>query len=228
MPRPQHPGARPGVYVTLTNPTSRDVEEECNAWYERHMADALRLPGRLSAHRYRMVNDDEQLVAPSGRTALHRYLTVYELDDVANVPEARALLPWLTSVTAEPTSPTLDIGGLAAAVFETISVHTSVSTPPRRHLAEAADGALARPAVIIWSAGSESEGSRAAHRGSGGPNHADVFRVPGFVRVRRIRLAIAREQMNDRHAAMVLPSFVTFIDVEDMRCIQAARHRGPP
>lgn len=64
------------TYVVLTNPTSPEDEAEFNRWYtEQHLPDVLRVPGVVSAQRYK-------------RTAQQRgsgpqpwnYLALYECD----------------------------------------------------------------------------------------------------------------------------------------------------
>jgi len=41
------------VFAVLTNPVE-GREAEFNAWYDRHLHDILRLPGLVSAQRFRL------------------------------------------------------------------------------------------------------------------------------------------------------------------------------
>src|SRR5437867_913537 len=71
------------VMVVLSNPTSPDVEEEFNDWYNNaHLADVLAVDGVMSATRYRLSDGDARAAS-----APYRYLAIYELesDDVAGV-----------------------------------------------------------------------------------------------------------------------------------------------
>jgi hypothetical protein len=68
-----------GLLVALSNPISPDREYEFNNWYDNiHAAEVTSLPGIVSVTRYRTM---VQLSPPSEQPA-HRYLAIYELDDI--------------------------------------------------------------------------------------------------------------------------------------------------
>lgn len=68
-----------GILIVRTNPTSPEVEDEFNAWYDStHVPEVVALPGVANGRRARL--SEVQF-----RSAAHefRYVAMYELDDVA-------------------------------------------------------------------------------------------------------------------------------------------------
>ncbi|MFT3721881.1 hypothetical protein [Pseudorhodoferax sp.] len=64
------------TYVVLTNPTSPEDEAEFNRWYtEQHLQDVLRVPGVVSAQRYKRT-DQQRGSGPQP----WNYLALYECD----------------------------------------------------------------------------------------------------------------------------------------------------
>ncbi|CDX20504.1 conserved hypothetical protein [Mesorhizobium sp. ORS 3324] len=61
------------IFAVLTNPVD-GREEEFNAWYDdRHLHDMLKLPGLVSAQRFRL--SSEQIAATP-----YRYLVLYDIE----------------------------------------------------------------------------------------------------------------------------------------------------
>jgi hypothetical protein len=74
--------------VVLSNPVSAEKEDEYNDWYDNtHLADVVRVPGFVSAQRYRLA---EVEVMPDVPFPEHRYLALYEVegDDIAEIAQA--------------------------------------------------------------------------------------------------------------------------------------------
>ncbi|ALJ19294.1 DUF4286 family protein [Microbacterium sp. No. 7] len=64
------------TYVVLTNPTSPEVEDEYNRWYEeQHIPDVLRVPGVESAQRFRLT-EQQRGAGPYP----YKYLALYSCD----------------------------------------------------------------------------------------------------------------------------------------------------
>lgn len=71
-----------GVFVVQCRPVSAEREDEFNTWYdEEHIPDVLRIPGMVTARRYRARDAAHITVGADTR----EYLTVYEIeaDDLA-------------------------------------------------------------------------------------------------------------------------------------------------
>ena len=75
------------IVITVTsNPKSADVEDEYNDWYDNvHLVELRKVPGTLSARRYRQARDQ---MIPQPPTA-HRYITIVERE-VDDIPTAIA------------------------------------------------------------------------------------------------------------------------------------------
>ncbi|RWL42835.1 MAG: hypothetical protein EOR60_24185 [Mesorhizobium sp.] len=98
------------VFAVLTNPVE-GREDEFNAWYDRHLHDILRLPGLVSAQRFRL--SPEQTA-----TTPYRYLVLYEIEtnDLAEtIRELKA-----KDNTDEIPSTTALASGVLASFFEPI------------------------------------------------------------------------------------------------------------
>jgi len=68
------------LYVVFGNPVTPEREAEFNEWYEgTHIPDVLKLPGVLSAQRYKVSPLDGAPGAPK-----FSYMTVYEIEGDPN------------------------------------------------------------------------------------------------------------------------------------------------
>ena len=66
-----------GILIAQSSPVSPDREAEYHRWYdEEHIPDILRIPGFVSARRYRVRDTGRIKAAPSTPT----YLTIYEVE----------------------------------------------------------------------------------------------------------------------------------------------------
>ena len=111
---------RKGVFLVLSEPVSEAVDAEFNRWYdENHIPDGLLLPGIVKARRFRMAA--EQLTPDMATAGGFKYVTIFEVDDVDRIPDARALLPRLREVSAQFFTDALDRDSLRAFVFEQVS-----------------------------------------------------------------------------------------------------------
>ena len=99
------------IFAVLTNPVE-GREAEFNAWYDdRHVHDILRLPGLVSAQRFRL-SPEQSAATP------YRYLVLYEIetDDLAQtIRELKA-----KDGTDEIPATTALAGGALASFFEPI------------------------------------------------------------------------------------------------------------
>lgn len=109
-----------GVFVTLSRPKSEEDDAAYNKWYdEHHVPDSLLMPGFVKGRRFKLAT--EQLLPHRATDAGFEYLTIYELDDIDLVPEAREILPRLEQISTEWRSPGLDHESVRAFIFEQIS-----------------------------------------------------------------------------------------------------------
>lgn len=100
------------VLQVLSNPVS-GREEEYNRWYtERHLADVLKVPGFVSAQRFRLAAAD----AGSG----WHYLALYEFeaDDAA---QALAALTARAGTDAMPLSDAMDLASYSVLPWAAIT-----------------------------------------------------------------------------------------------------------
>jgi hypothetical protein len=68
------------LYVVFGNPASPEQDAEFNEWYEgTHIPDVLRVPGVLSAQRYKVSPLERDAHAPK-----FSYMTVYEIEGDPN------------------------------------------------------------------------------------------------------------------------------------------------
>jgi hypothetical protein len=101
------------VYVVQTNPVE-GKEDEYNDWYEhQHLDDILRLPGFVSAQRFRLADTDP------AQSAAQRYLAIYEIetDDINAVNMTMVAAAGGPSL---PLSDALDLSNFSGAYFEAI------------------------------------------------------------------------------------------------------------
>ncbi len=71
--------ARTGKLLAFSNPVSAEREAEYNVWYDGvHAAEIMALPGIAGMKRYRHAAQ----VSHPGTEPRHRYVAIYELDDV--------------------------------------------------------------------------------------------------------------------------------------------------
>ena len=111
--------AKKGIFLVLSHPKSKEEEAAYNRWYdESHTRDTLLLPGFRNARRFKVAK--EQLLPGKATDPGFEYLAIYEVDDIAKVPEAHALLPQLAGVSKEFMSPAIDQDRTRAFVFEEI------------------------------------------------------------------------------------------------------------
>ena len=71
-------------FVVFSNPTV-GMEDEFNEWYEHvHIADVLRVPGMVSAQRFKLheiaLPDTEEGAGAVPEQAQHGYMLMYEMD----------------------------------------------------------------------------------------------------------------------------------------------------
>jgi len=99
------------VFVVFTRPAP-GRESEYNAWYDdQHLPDVLKLPGFVSAARYRYTRVD------GTNTASHPYLALYtlETDDIA---ATQAALDAAANTPSMLISDALDLPATQASYFE--------------------------------------------------------------------------------------------------------------
>ncbi|BBY38028.1 hypothetical protein MMAN_21620 [Mycobacterium mantenii] len=109
-----------GIFLVVSRPTSPEDDVEFNRWYnEHHVPDSLLLPGFVRARRFRLAK--EQLLPERATAPGFEYVTIYEIDDVDLVPDARALLPRLMGVSAQFFTDALDRDTMRAFVFEQVA-----------------------------------------------------------------------------------------------------------
>ena len=118
-----------GIFLVLSSPSSNTPEgiAAFHEWYEgAHAPEVLNLPGWLSARRFRIA--DEQLVPLRPIDPAFQFVALYELDDVACIPDSRALMGKLAQIYPDFFSPTNDSANMRAYVLEQI-FETSTPTP---------------------------------------------------------------------------------------------------
>jgi hypothetical protein len=109
-----------GIFLVVSQPSSTEDEAEFNRWYdEHHVPDSLLLPGFVRGRRFRLAKD--QLLPDRATAPGFGYVTIYVIDDVDRVPDARALLPRLMGVSAQFFTDALDRDSMRAFVFEQVA-----------------------------------------------------------------------------------------------------------
>lgn len=76
-----------GIFLALSNPTSDDVHDEFNQWYDDvHAKEVLALDGVRSARRFKLASSQ---IMPGDDAAGRQYLALYEVevDDWAKFAE---------------------------------------------------------------------------------------------------------------------------------------------
>ncbi len=118
-----------GIFLVLSRPSSNTPEgiQAFNEWYEgAHAPQVLNIPGWLSARRFKLA--DEQLIPLRAIDPEFQYVALYELDDVACIPDSRPLLGKLAQIYPDFFSPTNDSANMRAFVLEQV-FETSTPTP---------------------------------------------------------------------------------------------------
>ena len=104
------------MMLAFTSPTSSATEAEYNHWYNtKHLPDLTRVPGIISATRYKLDNTIQALPGIGGDP--RGYLAIYELEgntheDLANF--AKNLTAAINAGKVD-ISPTLDLKNLSAS-----------------------------------------------------------------------------------------------------------------
>ncbi|MCY4426997.1 MAG: hypothetical protein OXC05_08200 [Halieaceae bacterium] len=98
------------ILVAFTNPVD-GREAEYNEWYDnRHLSDVCRLPGFVSARRYRLLEGESE----------HRYMAIYEMD--SDDPKRDFGQLAATSGTDDmPMSGAMDSASASALLYEEIN-----------------------------------------------------------------------------------------------------------
>ena len=98
------------MLVAFTNPVD-GREAEYNEWYDKqHLSDVCRLPGFVSARRYKLLEGESE----------YKYLTIYEMD--SDDPKRDfGRLGASSGTDAMPMSGTLDSASASALLYEQIS-----------------------------------------------------------------------------------------------------------
>lgn len=92
------------LLVVFTNPASAEEEATYNAWYDDvHLADVLKVPGFVSAKRYRL-SPVPAVADPAPAPA--SYLAIYEVE--GDVEAAAKALTAVAGTPAMPIDPTMD------------------------------------------------------------------------------------------------------------------------
>ena len=224
---------RPGVLLTMSQPASAGTSAEATAeherWYQRHhIPDVLRRCGLTSARQYRLAVDDEQLAPTLTGDVEHRYVTVYEIDDVSRVGELReglrevAAMPSSRDGDAAAADPAAD---LIATVYEQISENTTKATLPPGIEAPRPGRVSDGPpgAVIIFSRPSGDDAEAEYHRWYDGVHTGETLLLPGYTRSRRFRPAPADEQALPDRVDTRSRRFLTIYDLENVRYVPHAR-----
>jgi hypothetical protein len=109
------------IFAVLTNPVE-GREAEFNAWYDRHLHDILRLPGLVSAQRFRL-SPEQSAATP------YRYLVLYEIETNDLAETIRKLKA--RDGTDEIPATTALASGVLASFFQPIG--PLVSAPLKRN-----------------------------------------------------------------------------------------------
>jgi hypothetical protein len=88
------------LWLVFTNPTSVEVEDEFNDWYDRqHVPDVLKVPGVKAVQRFRTARPADDVPG--------RYVATYEIE-ADDVGEVIARCKARAGTDQMPVSPTLD------------------------------------------------------------------------------------------------------------------------
>jgi hypothetical protein len=114
--------SRKGIFLALSRPKSPEDDAAYNKWYdEHHVPDSLLMPGFVKGRRFKLATEQLQLLPHRATEPGFEYVTIYELDDIDRMPEAREILPKLEEISGEWRSPGLDHESVRAFIFELIS-----------------------------------------------------------------------------------------------------------
>ncbi len=96
------------------------------------MPDSLLMPGFVKGgRRFKLATEQLQLLPHRATEPGFEYVTIYELDDIDRMPEAREILPKLEEISGEWRSPGLDHESVRAFIFELISdIDEPTAIPP--------------------------------------------------------------------------------------------------
>lgn len=107
------------LYVVMTNAVE-GKDAEFNEWYDnQHIDDVLRVPGFVSAQRFRIVTDPDTGPCPQ------RYLSLYELE-TDDLPAAHKALVDAAETPVMPIDPSLDFETAAGWYYEPITERIAV------------------------------------------------------------------------------------------------------
>jgi hypothetical protein len=121
--------SKKGIFLALSRPKSPEDDAAYNKWYdEHHVPDSLLMPGFVKGRRFKLAT--EQLLPHRATDPGFEYVTIYELDNIDQVPEARELLPRLEEISTEWRSPGLDPDSVRAFIFEQVSEVTEPTPIP--------------------------------------------------------------------------------------------------
>jgi hypothetical protein len=110
------------LMLAFTKPVSAAVEDEYNRWYTgKHLPDLTKVPGLISATRYKLDNTVEAMPGVSGDP--RGYLALYEIEgdsheDLANF--AKSLTEAINAGNVD-ISPALDMTNMSASFLLPIS-----------------------------------------------------------------------------------------------------------
>ncbi|HKY21305.1 MAG TPA: hypothetical protein VJM31_08805 [Vicinamibacterales bacterium] len=105
------------LFLVLSDSTSPDTDEEFNRWYsEKHIQDVSKVPGVVSATRYRI--EKGVTVLPGVNSDRHAYVAIYEIEakTTAELEQFAASLRNGIDSGAVDISPTLDFKGVTGSL----------------------------------------------------------------------------------------------------------------
>ncbi len=98
------------LLIVLSNPVKPELEGEYNDWYSnKHLQDLVKLPGVLSARRYKKT-------AQLATVPTAPYLAIYEIETDDAVKHAE-LIASVSNTERMPLSPGLDVPNVYAAYY---------------------------------------------------------------------------------------------------------------
>ena len=88
-------------------------EQEYNRWYdEQHLGDVLKVPGFVAAQRFKLAQPDADVPA--------QYLAIYQIDS-DDLQQTMTALQGRAGSKDMPLSPSLDVQGVKAFIYEAIT-----------------------------------------------------------------------------------------------------------
>lgn len=107
-----------GILLAFVSPSSADVEQEFNRWYDEvHVPDLLRAAGVVAARRYRISEAQMPFYAAAVAAFGHSYIALYEVE--AEDPQ-KALLDLEVAARDFANSDAVDYGTLQAIYFDQV------------------------------------------------------------------------------------------------------------